>query len=651
MLQHAVADTASLFVASPISYWLRFVPGVLMTTYVIKRRYFVSLTFRGYQSNVYHARSFDLAMRKLIANLFGNTSVEALSILGSAVSPFIPGYARSQTLSDCEDLAALLMILFSHADSLTKRVAFSVWVKRPLERILFDEPYISEELQRHFNMVLVHLEPVLDKMNTEFQTRQPESLEECLSGISRSLSGVASFSKQIASKRAVQAMTIVVGLYLTCRDGFSGFDFDRLAKSIYDGQFIKTTNFLEATADSLDWLLKTGLNIYHNGRIELPYRDVEHIQHTVRCLSRVIDHVDCLDTFTVPAFSLDGVTTPEQRWSFFELQQNVDLAISHVRTKLPQLRAIDTRLFKATENHLAELLEFQSRLTRTKLSVEQRQVPFALLFFGGSGIGKSSLLSMTGDFCARRLQLPTGSEYTYTVPATAKYWDGFRSFQHTIILDDLATVKPNSKQEDRSIGDIIRVINNVAYNPDQAALENKGMQPVLSRFAFGTTNTKNLNAGCLFSNPQAVLRRFPYVITPTLKDRFIGPDGKFKSDGTVGYIDAWEFHVELVVLRGGGNSTDVGYQTICHCSNLVDFLEWLGGAVDDHFISQRLYLNSMASIRQQVFCEHGLPSSLCNTCVQATAPAPPAIQSKRKVESLSVPPTLFYRGLVLLIPY
>jgi hypothetical protein len=427
MLQHAVADTASLFVASPISYWLRFVPGVLMTTYVIKRRYFVSLTFRGYQSNVYHARSFDLAMRKLIANLFGNTSVEALSILGSAVSPFIPGYARSQTLSDCEDLAALLMILFSHADSLTKRVAFSVWVKRPLERILFDEPYISEELQRHFNMVLVHLEPVLDKMNTEFQTRQPESLEECLSGISRSLSGVASFSKQIASKRAVQAMTIVVGLYLTCRDGFSGFDFDRLAKSIYDGQFIKTTNFLEATADSLDWLLKTGLNIYHNGRIELPYRDVEHIQHTVRCLSRVIDHVDCLDTFTVPAFSLDGVTTPEQRWSFFELQQNVDLAISHVRTKLPQLRAIDTRLFKATENHLAELLEFQSRLTRTKLSVEQRQVPFALLFFGGSGIGKSSLLSMTGDFCARRLQLPTGSEYTYTVPATAKYWDGFRS--------------------------------------------------------------------------------------------------------------------------------------------------------------------------------------------------------------------------------
>jgi hypothetical protein len=143
------------------------------------------------------------------------------------------------------------------------------------------------------------------------------------------------------------------------------------------------------------------------------------------------------------------------------------------------------------------------------------------------------------------------------------------------------------------------------------------------------------------------LRRFPYVITPTLKDRFIGPDGKFKSDGTVGYIDAWEFHVELVVLRGGGNSTDVGYQTICHCSNLVDFLEWLGGAVDDHFISQRLYLNSMASIRQQVFCEHGLPSSLCNTCVQATAPAPPAIQSKRKVESLSVPPTLFLQGACL----
>jgi energy-coupling factor transporter ATP-binding protein EcfA2 len=126
-----------------------------------------------------------------------------------------------------------------------------------------------------------------------------------------------------------------------------------------------------------------------------------------------------------------------------------------------------------------------------------RKAPFGLLIYGDSGVGKTTITAMLATYFAKHENLSTKSEFRYTVKPAAKYWDGFVSSCHTVILDDVANEHPDLK-DSKSLDNIIQVMNNQAFCPDQASLESKGTTPFRGKLVIATTNVKTLNAIHIF---------------------------------------------------------------------------------------------------------------------------------------------------------
>jgi len=180
-----------------------------------------------------------------------------------------------------------------------------------------------------------------------------------------------------------------------------------------------------------------------------------------------------------------------------------------------------------------------------------RKAPFAMLFYGDSGIGKSTILKITIATCCAKMDLPNDDSHIYTRNAVEQFWNNFRTHMHTIILDDVAFRNPQL-QDPAGVDEVIQVCNDVNHVPNQAALEDKGRIPNRAKVVLATTNTKDLHAYHYFSNPGAVQRRFKYTVTLKVLPQFKNPVTgmldpalvpEFEDDE---YPDLWAITIEKV---------------------------------------------------------------------------------------------------------
>jgi hypothetical protein len=138
---------------------------------------------------------------------------------------------------------------------------------------------------------------------------------------------------------------------------------------------------------------------------------------------------------------------------------------------------------KAERAYLSRMLNdlkmIKSELTTKQAAQKSRPAPFSLLIFGGSSIGKSNFTQILFQHFGKIFDLPIESEFLYTRNAVDQYWSGFTSIQWGIILDDIGFMKPTAApQGDPSLLEMLQVVNNVPYNPNQAELEMKGRTPL-----------------------------------------------------------------------------------------------------------------------------------------------------------------------------
>jgi len=152
--------------------------------------------------------------------------------------------------------------------------------------------------------------------------------------------------------------------------------------------------------------------------------------------------------------------------------------------------------------------------------------------------------------------LPEGSEFVYTRCFGDKFWSQFRTQMWGILLDDVAFVNPNKGTEDTSLNEILQIANNVPFCPPQADLVDKGKTPLRAECVVATTNTEHLNASYWFSNPVAVRRRFPYVVTLTPKPQYARDDAPDMLDPAKVpipdpgcYPDLWIINLSKVVVK------------------------------------------------------------------------------------------------------
>ncbi len=246
-------------------------------------------------------------------------------------------------------------------------------------------------------------------------------------------------------------------------------------------------------------------------------------------------------------------------------------------------------------NFTSGLLQLRSlalEVATVARSCVNRSAPFTVLMVGAPKIGKSSITNLMMSQFQRTnprntllkngLQLHSDGVYTRTLKE--EYWSCYMNSHWGIIYDDLGQTNPKCPDFALEINEIVQVVNNAAFFPNMAGVDEKGKRYVAPQIVIANSNNRDLNAVHAVRSPGAVLRRFPYVVTPRVKTEFQSLDGSLDSLKARGYFDIWEFQVEKVVLVNRGQNVE--YRILHTDLDTAAFLAWFNKVSFEHFEQQ-----------------------------------------------------------------
>lgn len=249
-----------------------------------------------------------------------------------------------------------------------------------------------------------------------------------------------------------------------------------------------------------------------------------------------------------------------------------------------------------------------------------RKAPFSLLIYGKPGIGKTAIINILAShfqkvMVSRKLDPALKwdpNKNMYTRNPNDEFYSGYQGAVHwCFVMDDLARESPTQVKNGQatSIKDCIEIINTVGICTNQAELSKKGTVPLLPKLVLATTNTKDLNARLAVAQPAAVLRRFPFVITPYLKPEFVDPVTKTMKKLKVVEKDAWVFDLELFCQT----EHSYEYKMIEEKCSMGTLQVYLADRIEEHFRSATMMLESMRPDDEQL-CPHGSMKMYCAEC-------------------------------------
>ena len=272
-----------------------------------------------------------------------------------------------------------------------------------------------------------------------------------------------------------------------------------------------------------------------------------------------------------------------------------------------------------------ELQKVEMRMLSRESAQAMRQVPFCVAIEGDSSVGKSKVAESIHIYFAKLFDKPlTGCE-RYVKSATSKFWDGFSSDQWSLFMDDVAMWSSNLDLIDESIMDIVRIVNNMPYMPDMAALEDKGKTPFKGELVVITTNSPDLKCNEYFSYPFAAARRVPYHIRVKPKHT----DGTFMMKADPRDLeqsqipDSWYFDILVPVPCRFGDKESGGLkmkqgklETIHENLGMKELLLFIKEKATIHRNQQNSVVDHSESLRTLDLCEScKLPKNFCS-CIQ-----------------------------------
>ena len=232
-----------------------------------------------------------------------------------------------------------------------------------------------------------------------------------------------------------------------------------------------------------------------------------------------------------------------------------------------------------------------------------------MLFNGPPGIGKSISMMESVKYYFKYI----GKEFdqqrnVFTKNFSDKFWSNYNCNQHyCVVLDDIASEHPNILKSSRenSVLEVIPIVNTIGYVTNQADIADKGVVPFRSELVVATTNTMDLNAFYVASEPGAIRRRFPYIVTPSVKPEFRVEGSPMMKKLPNLVLDAWTYNVTKVniSLEGVGGGTRVFDEPILENASARDYFNWLRQVIDQHRLNNACLRQSWTSTMD--LCECG----------------------------------------------
>lgn len=239
-----------------------------------------------------------------------------------------------------------------------------------------------------------------------------------------------------------------------------------------------------------------------------------------------------------------------------------------------------------------------------------RPVPYCVCLEGHSSVGKSAVAAIIHDYFGKLYDKPMNCNERHVKNASANFWDGLNSSQWSLLYDDVACWKTDLNVVDQSISDLVRVLNNIPFVPDQAKIEDKGRIPLLSELVVLTTNVPDLRVDEYYNYPLAAARRVPYHI----RMRPIAAAGtaldKTKTEMVDGrYSNSWIFDIYEPTGVGIGIKRD-GFQPMgAHLKrkqsdmDMGQLLEFIRVTSTEHRNHQNRLINMLDSYKDIKLCD------------------------------------------------
>lgn len=259
-----------------------------------------------------------------------------------------------------------------------------------------------------------------------------------------------------------------------------------------------------------------------------------------------------------------------------------------------------------------------------KLASETREPPFAVLFHGGTSVGKTSLVDIFHTYFAGLRNLDPDVKFRYSRNSAEDHWNNFTTAHWCILFDEIAPLKPNMASEvDPMTRELLGVCNSAPYNPNQASLEDKGKTPCLAKLVIGTTNVLDLNTPIFFESPTAVMRRFHMIVDVKVKTEYAKTGTTmldYSKTDSGKFPDFWEFRIlkaqpkESVVL-GPRIKQELEWVVVYECKTITEFLTYVCKANDAHVRECEVLKSSRSLVLNFGVCgDCRMPDKLC-TCL------------------------------------
>jgi len=268
----------------------------------------------------------------------------------------------------------------------------------------------------------------------------------------------------------------------------------------------------------------------------------------------------------------------------------------------------------------------KTKLVSKMMMGSSRREPLGILIHGPPKVGKSFTAQLIRSSYKNVFKVENPDDITFNKNAQDDYFTGMTSSTKIMVMDDVASLNPKSNQPDNSLRELLNIISPLPYAPNMAAVEEKGTVHCLVDVVVATTNTRHLNVRDNFSNPNAFIRRFPYVIEPVVKPEFAvvnakSVDNMIDSEKVQKYRDAHPgelFDVSLYRVCRPLIHDKVRFDDIPVFDKLlttVELYQFIKEKIEGHKKEQDSYKEGNDIITcDECICYRSVPISICPDC-------------------------------------
>lgn len=309
---------------------------------------------------------------------------------------------------------------------------------------------------------------------------------------------------------------VSVGMCSAAKLTFTAGNLQLFAPVAYPNQ-ITATSFMDAIVNTVVSFIEGGYRVYCTKKLSSFFFCETEVLEFERKFAVCNDYSGYISTGNL--LEMKNVTEEEYMKLMDEaIDMGTKLLESMIFRKeknSPEKMSLDRKLFC--------LRNWRSDYEQSKVRGDLREAPFAISFFGESGVGKTSLTSVSITTIGLYNGIDVTPERRQIWADNDKFASNIRSSTNVICFDDLANTKADFMQDSPNYR-LIQTINNALFLAPMAEAHMKGKVALRPKIVTVTTNKQNLDAPTYSNKPESVLRRL-YHVTVHLDEKYKNTSG------------------------------------------------------------------------------------------------------------------------------